>query len=548
MNKKVILGSIAVVVIGAVAAVYMFTKGSCKHLRLVPSDASLVVAFDLKQLADKADYNGKLKDSKLFKKLMDKSKKMTQPKGIELLMSEVVKHPLDNGLNIFSDLYLFMQSKGQDNTTGIVVDVKNAGDFTKFVKGIKGLEKNVQEKKGYTLFTDDNDLIAWNENGLLMLYKPNYYGEGLTDELNKMFDVLMVQEQKKSMADNKDLKSALDNKQDISFFMDYGGLLNSMGDATKGSPLLGQLMENYKGIYITGGMSFENDRIVMSSKANGDEKAIEKINYLQKKGLSDKALQYITNDKVYSTMSVNLDIPKIISLISADKDVKQNMEQTAQGFGMTMKELETVFSGEIVLSMIDVIEMEMKKMDYQMNEATGEFDMIEVVSKQPMPVLGLNIGVNSRENFEKMIKTMPFPVVDGMRKFPIPYLGVNIFIVENEFGLSLTNDSTTAAGIVTNKKMMKKPTDEIAGLITAKPTAAYFNMSLPAYPASVTSFFKQSMGDKGFSAFSGYLSIFDNMKGSGDIKGADFEVNLKKGEGNSLYRLLKQCDVLPLDE
>ncbi len=547
MNKKILFIILGVVVIGAAFYIYSFRSGSSKHLRLVPANASALVTFNLKKLTDKADFNGKFKETKLYKTMLSKSKELKETDGMGLLMSEILKNPLDNGLDVFSDMYVFVQNNAEDKNIGVVMDVKDKKDFAAFIGKIPGLAKNMHDEKGYQVFSHGNDYFAWNENGLLILETSNSYGDEKKQEIIKMFNILMVQDKKNSMAENKEFKQYSDNKHDISLFLNYGELMNTYSKMTANNPMVKKLMDNYKGIYISGGISFENDKIAMSSKTHGDAKAIEKINYLNKKGVDNKALQYITNDKVYALFSMSLDIPKIISMFADEKSMMQSLEQTAMGMGLTVKELESVFSGEITMALVDIIEMESKNHSYKMNEATGEIEMVEEIAKQPMPVFTLNMGIKDRANYDKLMKNIPIAVINGMRKFPLGYIPT-FYAIETEYGLTFTNDSTLGAGIVTNKKTMKEPNAEVAGLMTGKPSAAYFNLNLNNYPAAVSDYFSRMAGEKSFSYFKDYMSLFNDMKGTGDVDGASFEINLVKGEGNSLFRLLKQFDTLPLEE
>ncbi len=548
MNKKTLLIILGVVVVGAAAAFFMLRKGSSKHLQLVPSDASMVISFNLRQLADKADFNGKLKESKLFKTMMKEMKDESRS-GMSSIMKEILKNPMGCGLDARSNMYIFMQSgKDNNNTMGIVFDMKDMRTFNEFLKKIPNVSKHITDQKTYFLYNEGSDFFAFNDKGMLILEKTSMYGDEKKAATMKSYASLMAQDKKASILDKKEFKTCMDDKKDIGLYMNYGELMSMYGSMTRGNDLFKKMMESYEGIYVSGGVNFENDKVNFSVKLEGDKKAIDKITYMNKKGVDGKASQFITNDKVFALISTSLDLPKLIDMLSKDKDMMDGLTQTAQGMGMTVSDLKSILSGDIVIALVDVIGMERKSWDYQMNEATGQYEMIEKMVMQPMPVFTVNIGVKDKAKFGKMLNTMlPIPVIDGMRKMPIPMIGINMFAVENEFGMTLTNDSNLAATMVTGKKLKKEPAKDIAGPMTDKPASFFMDLNVNNYPPTLTSFMAESMGED-YNYFKSYMSIFNNIKGDGGMQEASYDINMTKGDGNSLYRILKQFDVLPIDE
>jgi hypothetical protein len=543
MNKKTLIIVLAVVVAGAAAGLYFFFRGSSKHLRLIPGNAAFVATIDIKTLADKAEADGKLKETKFYKAFSKNEK----TRGMSKLFAEVLKHPLNCGLNVFSKMYVFAET-GNNNafTMGSVIDVKNQDDFTKFVKGVEGVGKMVSDKKTYHLLMSNGDFMAWNEHGLLVVGAASGAdGEEQEAATLKAIDRLMTQDKKLSMADNKDF-SRHPGKQDIDLYLNYEQLMKL--NATSGNPMISSMTQNYKGVYMTGGITFENDKISFSGKLHGDEKNIEKITYTKNKGVSDDAMKYVTNDKVQMLMSVNLDMQKLIAMFTADQGIRQNMEQTAKGMGLTLKELETIFSGELTIALADIADKTIKTYDYVLNEATGEMEMVQATAVQPMPVLTVNLGVGNKDAYNKLMKNLPVQPVEGVRTYPLMMLSSMAYHTENDYGINLTNDSAWAAALAKNKQLAGKPSAEVSKLATGNPAGFYMDLTLEHYPLSLRDYLKGMMGEKDFTDFKNFMSVFVDVQGYGGKENSSADIHLTKGEGNSLYRLLKQCDYLPLDK
>ena len=131
MSKKLIGLIVGVVVLGVGTFIALrFFKGSDKHLILVPRNATFVMRFDVKSLADKIYANGDIKQTKLYKEL---EKKSTDADAESKVIAQILRDPSSLGINVFSDVYYYMYNTKSVNYNAFVLDIKDLEDFNRTV-------------------------------------------------------------------------------------------------------------------------------------------------------------------------------------------------------------------------------------------------------------------------------------------------------------------------------------------------------------------------------------------------------------------------------
>jgi hypothetical protein len=213
MSKKLIWIIVGVVVLGTGAFIaFRFFKGSNKHLILVPANATFVIRFDVKSIAEKIYANGDIKQTKVYKQL---EKKSSDSDAESKIIAQILKDPSSIGINMFSDVYYYMYNTKNVNYNAFVLDIKDLDDFNRTIaKFPHSKDKIVKGKEFNYLKMNSRSIMAWNNTGLLILNKEYswFYDESPNEKIEKTVKGFMTMSKESSILSDKDFMSYNDNE------------------------------------------------------------------------------------------------------------------------------------------------------------------------------------------------------------------------------------------------------------------------------------------------------------------------------------------------
>ncbi|MES2617589.1 MAG: DUF4836 family protein [Bacteroidota bacterium] len=563
MNKKslfLIAGVVTLSLIGYAA--FKFFMPGTGHLKLIPKNSMVVMTVDIKEIGEKIDFDGKLKDTRVYRDIMkEQNRRIKEDKtdSTSMAIKELLENPLSTGVNVFSDAYLFVYNDGKTNFVGVTIDLNDKGKWEKTVKKLKLSDNNFKKGEGYKcLPISETMILAWNDKGLLFLNREfDYYAmisspKGL-DRLESVVGKFMNQTKEESILAIPEFGNLKPDENDASLFINYDEYNKQFSKETEvaySSPaysVLKSIMANFKGVYACCNLNFEDNQIAFKSKLYGDPKNLEKINYMKAKGVSEEALDYITGSgRLLAVLSANIDLKKIAGIVSETKEGKQLIADAAEYSGLTSQQLENLFSGELTLAVTDIKEIETKGFDYQIDEATGAYMPMEVIRKSPMPMMTFNVGVNNVADFDTFTShTFDRSLNSGM---PVPMpMGAFGYAqkVRHAKGCFISNDTILSQMIQNNNKFSKKPDSEMCNLLKSNSGFLFFDLNLNHYPSTFTDIMQTNMGKNQYGYFKSYMSLFKDIRMIANGSEFTIEINLQPGEGNAIYRIIKQSDYLP---
>lgn len=552
MNKKIIVIVVVCVAIAGLALYYFNPfRGTGEQTTLVPVNSSLVVSFNLETLAKKANLKDKFKQTKLYKK-MTESKGSDMGKDASAIISKILENPGKCGLDLSGDAYFYQHyHTTYGNRYGFAVGMNNHKEFSDFLKAIPGMKAKITDKKSYQLFTGDRHYLAWNDRGLLIVIDDKrsldymYFGGSRNDdrdEANESYiNELMTQQNTKSIRVKPEFQRFARQGNDVGFFLNYGKSLE--GESQNQYNPFASVFKMFNGLYFRGGLDFDKNKIVAEGQFDGKEEVLKNFSYLKRDGVSSKVLPYVAGEHLYVAGGINLDIDKILGFVKENFG-KVGLETSLQQLGLTQKELVGMITGEVTISLIDIKEHEIPDYDYRINPVTGMFERFDTFRRELTPIFIANMGISDKKGFHKMLsKIFGEPDHDMYHQ---NFGNMSVYIVDNPFGVSIVNDKALAENILKGKGT-KEPPKDIANLMTDQPGSIYLDLNIKHYPkAAIDKIVKSTEAKR--SQFTNFMSIFENYKGYGTMESFKYELNLVKGDENSLYRILKQCDVLDFDE
>lgn len=553
MSKKLIGLIVGVVVLGVGTFIALrFFKGSDKHLILVPRNATFVMRFDVKSLADKIYANGDIKQTKLYKEL---EKKSTDADAESKVIAQILRDPSSLGINIFSDVYYYMYNTKSVNYNAFVLDIKDLEDFNRTVLKFPHAKDNLVKGKEFNYIKlNSRSIMAWNNTGLLMLNKEYswFYDESPNESIEKVVKGFMTMSKESSIKSDKDFMAYIDNKDDISMYLSYEKFnrmlqVKNLGEDDETAKTLKML----NGVAVGVGLEFEDDAIVGKSKVLGDLKAYEKFNYMGKSGLSEKALSVICKDKLLAMIGLNFDVDKLISVIGNisgdEKGIRRGIEEMAGDMGLTSKQLISAIGSELSIALLGFETRTIQSQDYAMNFETGNYEFVPVTKLVAMPVMTMSMEVKNNPIFEKILSKMPSQLLaDGSRKVPLHLFdSTYAYLVLKDKILFMSNDEKIAAKVQKEGSLGSITNSEVKDLAKDHPMSFYLDLDVKKYQALANAY--GMSGGQVMTYFTNYMALFKDVTGYYKGYNSEMRINFNKGKGNSLYRLVKQMDELPVE-
>lgn len=555
MNRKILWIVLGTVIVGTGAFLaYRFFGGSNKHLILVPANATFVVRFDVKSLVDKISENGEIKKTKIYKKMEKESLNKSDDPSSKVL-AQILKNPTSTGINVFSDAYYYMYNTKNVTYNALVLDIKDIEDFNKTV--LKFPEAKTELKKGKEfnyIKLSNRSIVAWNTSGLLWLNKEYswFYDESPNETIEKTIRGFMRMKKESSIMSDKDFMAYDKNDDDIALYMSYDKIFRLTNLQDDRDESIENVKKMMKGVKLGVGLSFETDVILTKMKIFGDTKEFDKMSYMGSSGLTEKTMNAICADKLLGLISMNIDYEKLIAfageVTNDERSLRKDIEELAGEFGLTSKQLIGAFGKEISLALLDFESSTYTAMDYSWNDVTLTYEMMPVTKTKVVPIMTLALSVKDNKIISEILNKYQFVMMpDGRQKLNLPfYDSMPVYAVLKDNLMFLSNSDELSAKMQKDGQLGKLPDADVAKLVKDNPANLYLSLDAKKYSA-LTSSFAGNSGRQFLTYFESYMAMFKDITYTGN--GHDYEqrINLKKGTGNSLYRLVKQMDELPVE-
>ncbi len=555
MNRKILWIVLGTVIVGTGAFLaYRFFGGSNKHLILVPANATFVVRFDVKSLVDKISENGEIKKTKIYKKLEKESLNKSDDPTSKVI-AQILKNPTFTGINVFSDAYYYMYNTKNVTYNALVLDIKDIEDFNKTVLKFPEAKTGLKKGKEFNYIKlSSRSIVAWNTSGLLWLNKEYswFYDESPNETIEKTIKGFMKMKKESSIMSDKDFMEYDKTDDDVALYISYDKVFRLTSLQDENNEGVENIKKVMKGVKLGVGLSFETDVILTKMKIFGDTKEFDKMNYIGTSGLTEKTMNAICADKLLGLISMNIDYEKLIAfageITGEERSLRREIEETAGEFGLTSKQLIGAFGKELSLALLDFESRTYNTMDYSWNDITMTYEMMPVIKTKVLPIMTLAVSVNDKKVISQILSNNQFEVMpDGRQKLNLPfYDSMSLYVVLKDKLMFMSNSDELSAKMQKDGKIGELQNAELKGLVKENPANFYLSLDAKKYTALTTSLAGNS-GRQFLTYFESYMAMFKDINYTGN--GHDYEqrINLKKGTGNSLYRLVKQMDELPVE-
>lgn len=555
MNKKVLWIVLGTILVGTGALLtYRFFKGSNKHLVLVPANATFVMRFDVKSLAEKISENGEIKKTKIYKK-MEKESLSKSNDPTSKVIAQILKNPTSTGVNVFSDAYYYMYNTKNVTYNALVLDMKDIEDFNKTVLKFPEAKTSMKRGKEYNyLKINSRSILAWNTSGVLWLNKDYnwFYDESPNETIEKTIKGFMKMKKKSSIMSDEDFMEYDKNDDDIALYVSYDKVFRLTGLEDAKDESIESIKKMMKGVKLGLSLNFETDVVLTKMKIFGDTKEFDKRNYMGNSGLTEKTMSAICSDKLLGLISLNIDFEKLVSfaceMSGEETSLRREIEDMAGQFGLTSKQLIGAFGKEVSMALIDFESHTYNSMDYNWNDITMTYEMMPVIKTNVLPIMTLAFSVNDKKVMSQLLSNShSVSLPDGRQKINLPfYDSLAVYVVLKDHLMFMSNSDELSLKMQKEGKIGELSNAELKNLVKENPSNLYLDLDVKKYSA-LTNNIAGNSGKQFLTYFENYMAMFKDITYTG--KGHDFEqrINLKKGTGNSLYRLVKQMDELPVE-
>ncbi len=335
------------------------TSSAPQHVKIIPKNAAIVVAFDVKQMVGK---------SVSFEDLF--SQKSLQAMGADEKEAKEgadnAKKFMNSGVDYLNTSYMFSEGKSEDDYA-LAIPLDDVAKFEKFLKA-EGEEIKTEGKIKYSVSKKEGGFIAWKDkNAIIFISKKG-------DEASfkkRAAELLELKDDQSLLATNKGFAKALGNKSDIQVWLDMEQVSKMSGQEAQMQGV--SLKDNFMSLSV----KFEKGEVLIDSDyaASGEiAKIYEKV--VKKGGIDSKLTKNIPIKKplVLASLALNL---KGIKEIMQEKGVLAMAEKNLKKAGTSVDEIISVFSGDLLI----------------LAENASTTNPMAIVS----------IGLNDEKAFDKMI-------------------------------------------------------------------------------------------------------------------------------------------------
>ncbi|AXO81441.1 DUF4836 family protein [Olleya aquimaris] len=428
---------------------------------LVPKDAIGVMYINLESLSKKSQ---DLDFSKLSINTIIEDK---APEEIKDFVNQLMTQ--DNINNTFRKEYIlgFGSFKRMSGVGGLILPIKDAASFEAFIKPminkLGNLEKedNVGKDNAYTVYSDREFAIGYNDKTALIIGANNYAAAELKD--------LTDLERQESILATNYFDDFFDTKQDIGVHVTstpLGDTFDGILNAFSGFDID---LENNNITYYG---SFENDHLHTDTKLklNNDIKSLIAYDKWMTTSYSKSMLNALPNDPLVVTkMSIDFEAfyEHIVSLqdnkllpVQIREELKKNMERSdreaSKEIGMTTSDFTALFDETIMFALTEGKTVKDSVYSYDYYSREESYKLIE--KKVPNMYGAIAIKDKSKvSNFLSLIKEKGAPLQEISKDY---YRVDNeAFVVITDDLILITNDEERASQMKNNGQLTNNLSD-----------------------------------------------------------------------------------------
>jgi hypothetical protein len=409
----------------------------------IPKDANAVLAFDVKSMGLKSlDFKEILTFDNLKKAFSSKSESDSAANSLK-----------DSGIDFMNKAYFFAKAGTENKTYGVaVIALSDAAKFETFLKKMIG-DVTITEEGDYKLASpDEKTMIGWSKSDVLVLYGSENPKETLLSLANL--------KKEESLASNSDSFKALEKESaDIACWVSFEDFQKLIPAGVTPTTI------NLKETFLTATCNFENGQIVVDTKYTTNNETATKLNFI-KANVSNDVSNALPGNSVIAMMGFAIDMEKTYNYLEQEKLLEVYGGMVTPLTGLTPKELFTMLSGDIAVTVNGMAMQDVQRMDM----ATGQI----VTKQEPNPEYCVAIGITDKDKASQLLSH--FAEGGMLTKNENFYSFQNkMFIVDKGTSLIITGTESIKQSMLDGKS--EKLNGELSNLLSANASSMYVNFN-----------------------------------------------------------------------
>ena len=325
--------------------VLLFIFG-CQHekhnidraLEAIPSNSTVVTAFDLPQLLDKANFE-EIQKMEFYQYYMNKAQEEND------VLATAFANPENTGIDLDKNAYLAIELNPQNPEEiymGLIFNLSDEEDFGALAQSLK--HNDAIQKRNYQFCSlDDNTIIAWNEKvGVVAL------GEGII-ESDDIVESFFDSESNSEISNNPNLIQLLNQKHDIASWVSTNALAKS-----KGAKILLNMIKikpaAFEDNFIHASMDFEQGKVTAAANYIFKDVLNEDLHLLIKDKVKTPFSSYIPSQNLNGSFALALDFEGISQVLNKRPQVKAFANFFLKTYALSVDRIKNTFDGDLLMA------------------------------------------------------------------------------------------------------------------------------------------------------------------------------------------------------
>jgi len=478
-------------------------KATDKALEAIPTNATVVTAFDLPTLMEKANFEA-VKQMEFYQFFAEKAQEESD------ILATVFANPENSGIDLTKKAYLSIElnpDNPEEIYTGIIFNLVSAEDFAGFANSFR--DARVGKRGGYQIADlNESTSLAWNDRvGVIAL------GEGIY-ETEEVMNAFFTPSTENSLANNENLSALLAEEHDVTSWLTSNALAKN-----KSAKLVLSLAkippEALNDNFVHGHVDFDQGKVDAKLNYFFQEKLIEDINLLFKENVKTDFSSFVSGENLNIYLSAALDFDGLNTALSKRAQIKMFADFALKSYGLSVQKLKDALDGDFVFATYtgNVNNRQEGLFALKLNDA-AKFEAFLAVAEQKDLVTKTGNGrYLLAPTLPKMLASiLPLEVGSAFDNQLMIHDGI-AFISGNTARLDAIDNGT----IVT----ANKAPSNIVKMVNENPLALFVDFNS-----------LKRIGLPGTSAL-------DLLELSGNKKGADFQLGMKNESINSLQAIFE---------
>jgi hypothetical protein len=505
----------------------LFSSCSKKANVPVPADASMVLRIDAGSLSSKLGWE-EIKQGELYKSMIKEVR--------DDFYRNLLEHPDSTGIDLQSDAYIFLNSRGRGGYACVTFSIKDEKAFTLFMsKTAEEGNDKIVKAGDLSVIKDRGNVVTWSSKRFVAIAdvpdmgttrkfgddEDGYSSRRMSeDSLLKFARDIHEMKTSNSLGNNEKFASLISDKADMHVWLNTGKL-------TAGSnPYMSLIKANvlFEGNYTAMKVNFENGKIVMDSKSYYNKELAAFFKQHQAKNIDEEMLKKIPAGNVTGVFAMNYPpegLKAFIKLLGVDGVVNDFLAD----LNITMDDFVKANKGDMVIAVSDFTYTEKERM-MQFGDKS-----IPYKTTAPEAKVVFATSVNDKPAFEKLMTALRNKLNSSAGEMfrqeagKIPYqLKDNWFVAGSDSGYINAFGSTS-----TNHPFISK--------ISGHPRGAYVDIQkiISGMKPSLNDSIARVIADESAKVWQDIITYggdFDD-----DVSTGHFEINMVDKNTNSLKQL-----------